>query len=487
MVAIFQRSIARISGILVVPLVLSLFALSVLPGRADAQVVKLCGGLTTDFGTDCSLAELMSGGRITIDGVSYIAFPGPIDNFGTDFTMVEVLDVPAAGLQPPAIRIDPPQFAWAGNGSTTQSLNLTFLVFQGGATPLAIDQVHYKVEGGGVGGGVVVATFPEGTNLGAVIYPGTDPQQGVIDWTVGPSPQPTQDNVQIVSTFGTLPPDFGGEVTAIELRVHDSAAPPPAGDADGDGVPDGSDNCPFDPNPGQADNDGDNIGDACDPNPNDGPTGDLDGDTVQNSADNCPTVSNPGQADTNNDGFGDACVHPSASISPDATIGQVPIIGANSVIAKFAVIGDNVTIGDDVIVNRDSTIDDNAVIGDGSVVTKDVVIGSGAQIGMDVSIGQGTSVGEDTTICDDTTIGRGVTIESGVQIGCRVSIAKGAVIRSLAGIGDDTIIGQFTLVHSGATIGQRADIGAGSEILNDPALDPDIPDDGVVGSGATAP
>jgi hypothetical protein len=76
-----------------------------------------------------------------------------------------------------------------------------------------------------------------------------------------------------------------------------------AGDSDGDGVPDSTDNCPVDFNPDQADRDGDGIGDACDSTPN----GDVDGDSVDDAIDNCPQVYNPDQADTDGDGVGDAC------------------------------------------------------------------------------------------------------------------------------------------------------------------------------------
>src|SRR6478752_1406082 len=47
-------------------------------------------------------------------------------------------------------------------------------------------------------------------------------------------------------------------------------------DFDGDGVPNASDNCPYTPNPDQADSDGDGKGDVCDPCPmaaNPGTTG----------------------------------------------------------------------------------------------------------------------------------------------------------------------------------------------------------------------
>ncbi len=115
-------------------------------------------------------------------------------------------------------------------------------------------------------------------------------------------------------------------------------------DGDGDGVPSGSDNCPFASNPEQYDLDGDGVGDDCDncilaanadqkdtdgdkigdpcdlcresPDPAvigntddmDAPgAADTDGDLAGDRCDNCPKTKNPDQKDTDADGIGDAC------------------------------------------------------------------------------------------------------------------------------------------------------------------------------------
>jgi len=113
-------------------------------------------------------------------------------------------------------------------------------------------------------------------------------------------------------------------------------------DADGDGIPYDTDNCPDDVNADQADEDGDVIGDKCDncssvPNPdqkdsdNDG-LGDLcdncknkagvnqadaDGDGIGDICDNCPSVANADQKDPDNDKIGSVCDNCPNKSNPD--------------------------------------------------------------------------------------------------------------------------------------------------------------------------
>jgi len=87
-----------------------------------------------------------------------------------------------------------------------------------------------------------------------------------------------------------------------DAKANSCGNPSPVpGDNDGDGVLDGADNCPSDPNPSQLNTDGDGFGNACDT--------DKDDDTVLNADDNCPIVANgAGQGDdADGDGVGDAC------------------------------------------------------------------------------------------------------------------------------------------------------------------------------------
>ncbi|MBM3988498.1 MAG: hypothetical protein FJ294_11155 [Planctomycetes bacterium] len=90
-------------------------------------------------------------------------------------------------------------------------------------------------------------------------------------------------------------------------------------DADGDGRGNVCDNCPTTANSNQLDSDGDGTGNACDGCPNDPlkiaagicgcgvPDTDTDLDGFADCVDNCDTIPNPGQADCDGDGVGNMC------------------------------------------------------------------------------------------------------------------------------------------------------------------------------------
>jgi predicted CXXCH cytochrome family protein len=113
-------------------------------------------------------------------------------------------------------------------------------------------------------------------------------------------------NIKIVA-WAQAPGDFPTHIYQSATRLWPLVTYP--GDEDGDGIPDGEDNCPTRYNPDQADTDGDGLGDACDNcltvfNPD---QADADDDRVGDACDNCLTLHSPDQSDNDGDGLGNPC------------------------------------------------------------------------------------------------------------------------------------------------------------------------------------
>jgi subtilisin family serine protease len=152
------------------------------------------------------------------------------------------------------------------------------------------------------------------------------------------------------SSYGTCADDPDGIQEPL-LMLQTGCA-----DTDGDGVCDGTDNCPSTANPDQEDTDGDGVGDACDncintANPN---QQDTDSDGIGDACDNCVSTANPGQLDTDGDGVGDAC-------------DSCPAVDNNSVIDTD---GDGLTDFEECLLGTDPLVADTDVDGltDGSEV-----------------------------------------------------------------------------------------------------------------------
>jgi hypothetical protein len=130
--------------------------------------------------------------------------------------------------------------------------------------------------GGSAGGGSADAgLLPDGGQIACAPLPSDQSLLTAIDDADGDGIADTSDNCPFVSNANQL-------------------------DADGDGVGDACDNCPSAANVSQLDVDGDGLGDVCD--------SDLDGDGVPNAVDNCPSIPNADQHKVlSSSALGDAC------------------------------------------------------------------------------------------------------------------------------------------------------------------------------------
>ncbi len=116
-----------------------------------------------------------------------------------------------------------------------------------------------------------------------------------------------QDDIKIIAWAQA--PALAGPAQVYQAAVRPWPLISAPGDEDGDGVPDGSDNCPTRYNPDQADGDGDLVGDACDCCRSvwNADQADGDEDSVGDACDNCPSLHALDQSDADTDGVGDAC------------------------------------------------------------------------------------------------------------------------------------------------------------------------------------
>lgn len=192
----------------------------------------------------------------------------------------------------------------------------------------------------------------------------------LLPWT-GPGRAPDSDGDGIEDGSDNCPgtanrlqedADRNGTGDACE-ETEDSATAPPAtgtfmakpGDEDGDGVADASDNCAR-PNPDQGDFDHDRVGDACDPD-QDG-DGALDAGPAGMLLDNCPLVPNVDQADADGDGRGDRCDAPPGQVAaarrPDSEGGIQAAAGNPSplVVALLAAVALAGAIGAFLVLRR---------------------------------------------------------------------------------------------------------------------------------------
>ncbi|MEZ4467344.1 MAG: fused MFS/spermidine synthase, partial [bacterium] len=252
------------------------------------------------------------------DPVDTPTCPSPLPAGGYCFLNGYFRDpVTGAGLETMLVRTSRPSFIYqmmaGSDSSATPGMN--FVPQLAGSLQAEVDRLVQVEWVGNATLGVITRAGAEVTindaPAGAPI-----PILGTPDWVAYEQAGMRGDvTVRSTATMAVTLVNVSGDIGAAG---YFSGFPPARVDLDMDGIFDGDDNCPDVANPDQANADGDEAGDLCDPCPDDPgkvapgecgcgvPDGDVDGDGVR-CDDNCPFTANPDQADTDGDGRGDVC------------------------------------------------------------------------------------------------------------------------------------------------------------------------------------